>query len=294
MSTFWSNYIIILTVLNVLFCFWLIRFANKNSPDGSKQGEDTGHVWDGDLKELNNPLPRWWLGMFYISIAFSVIYLVVYPGMGNYPGMFNWTQTGEYDEEVQQADKTYGPIFAKYAATSISDLAKDPTAVKVGQRLFLNYCSTCHGSNAKGASGFPNLTDNSWLYGGTPEAIKTSIMNGRNGIMPPMGSALGEDIDKVVTYVQSLSGRQVDSQLATAGKAKFELFCAACHGADGKGNHALGAPNLTDNTWLYGGSPGVIKLTINKGRSGQMPPHKNFLGNDKVHVLAAYIYSLNN
>ena len=294
MSGFWSSYIIILTVLNILFCFWMIRFTSKKSKYESGQGEVTGHVWDEDLEEYNNPLPRWWLGLFYITIVFSLIYFVVYPGMGNYQGMFNWSQTDQYNQEIKQADATYGPIFAKYAATSIPDLAKDATAVKVGQRLFLNYCSTCHGSNAKGAAGFPNLTDNSWLYGGTAEAIKTSIMNGRNGVMPPMGLALGNNIDNVVDYVQSLNGRTVDPQSVTAGKAKFGIFCAACHGANAKGNPALGAPDLTDNTWLYGGSPGVIKMTIDKGRNGHMPPHKNFLGEDKVHVLTAYIYSLGN
>ena len=206
--------------------------------------------------------------------------------------MFNWSQETQYKQEVEQANKTYGPLFAKFAATDIVTLAKDPNAVKVGERLFLNYCSTCHGSNAKGAAGFPNLTDNDWLYGGTPDAIKASILNGRSGTMPAMGGPLGKDLDNVVAYVQSLSGRKVDEQKATAGKAKFALFCAACHGSDGKGNQMLGAPNLTDNIWLYGGSAGTIKRTISKGRHGQMPPHKNFLGEDKVHVLAAYIYSL--
>ncbi len=294
MSGFWSGYVIILTLLNIAFCFWLIRFANKKSGSQAGQDEVTGHTWDGDLQEYNNPLPRWWLGMFYISIAFSLIYLVVYPGMGNYEGVFNWSQTSQYEEEIKQAEKTYGPIFAKYAATPITELAKDSSATDAGQRLYLNYCATCHGSNAKGAAGFPNLTDNDWLYGGDAEAIKASILNGRNGIMPAMGAALGDDIDNVVAYVESLSGRKVDADKANAGKPKFEMFCAACHQASGKGNPALGAPDLTDNNWLYGGSAGVIKKTIVEGRTGQMPAHKAFLGEDKVHLLAAYIYSLSN
>lgn len=294
MSGFWSGYVIILTLLNVAFCFWIIRYANKNTTGEGGAGEVTGHTWDDDLQELNNPLPRWWLGMFYISIAFSLIYFVVYPGMGNFEGISKWTQTGQYDEEIKQAEKTYGPIFAKYAATPIAELAKDGTATAAGQRLFINYCATCHGSNAKGAAGFPNLTDKDWLYGGDAEAIKASILNGRNGVMPPMGAALGDDVDNVVAYVESLSGRKVDAAKASAGKAKYEMFCAACHQASGKGNPALGAPNLTDNIWLYGGSTGVIKSTIMNGRTGLMPPHKEFLGEDKAHLLAAYIYSLSN
>jgi len=294
MSSFWSNYIIILTVLNIVGCFWLIKWASKKRVGDASEGDVTGHVWDGNLEELNNPMPRWWLWMFYISLVFSIIYLYLYPGLGNYEGSLGWSQIGEYEEEVADANKKYGPLFAKYAATPITELAKDKKANAMGQRLFLTYCSTCHGSDAKGARGFPNLTDKDWLYGNTPEAIKTSILNGRSGIMPAMGAALGGDagVDEVATYVASLSGRTTDAVKTKAGKAKFEMMCAACHQASGKGNPALGAADLTDNIWLYGGSLGVIKKSIVEGRNGQMPAHKNFLGEDKSHLLAAYIYSL--
>lgn len=296
MSSFWSNYIIILTVLNIVGCFWLIKWASKKRPGDAKEGEAMAHVWDDTLQELNNPMPRWWLWMFYISLVFSIIYIFLYPALGNMTGSLNWSQVSQYDEEVAEANKQYGPLFAKYAATPLTELAKDKKANAMGQRLFLNYCSTCHGSDAKGASGFPNLTDKDWLYGGTPDAIKTSIMEGRTGMMPAMGAALGsaQGVDEVANYVMSLSGRKVDDAKATAGKAKFEMMCAACHQASGKGNPALGAANLTDNIWLYGASAGVIKKTISEGRTGQMPAHKNFLGEDKSHLLAAYIYSLSN
>ena len=294
MSSFWSNYIIILTSLNIVGCFWLIKWASKKREGEAKEGEVTGHVWDGTLEELNNPMPKWWLWMFYISLVFSIIYLWLYPGMGNVKGAFNWSQTSQYEQEMIEAEKKYGPLFAKYAATPITDLARDKKANAIGQRLFLTYCSTCHGSDAKGARGFPNLADNDWLYGGTPASIKTSILNGRSGMMPAMGAALGgeDGIDEVASYVQSLSGRKTDAAKTTAGKAKFEMMCAACHQATGKGNVALGAANLTDNVWLYGGSAGAIKQTIRDGRNGKMPAHKNFLGEDKSHLLAAYIYSL--
>ena len=294
MSSFWSNYIIILTVLNIAGCLWLIKWASKKREGEAAEGEVTGHVWDDTLEELNNPMPRWWLWMFYISIIFSVFYLWLYPGLGNFEGSLKWTQVGEYKDEVAQANEKYGPLFAKYAATPITELAKNKKANAIGQRLFLTYCATCHGSDAKGARGFPNLTDKDWLYGGTPDAIKESIMNGRNGMMPAMGAALGgaKGVEEVASYVQSLSGRKTDAAKAKAGKAKFEMMCAACHQASGKGNTALGAANLTDNIWLYGGSAGVIKKTITEGRSGKMPAHKHFLGEDKSHLLAAYIYSL--
>ncbi len=296
MSSFWSNYIIIITLLNIFGCLWLIKWASKKRAGEANEGDVTGHVWDENLEELNNPLPRWWLWLFYITIAFSLIYFFFYPGLGNVKGNFGWSQVDQYEQEVAQANKEYGPLFAKYAATPITELAKDKKANEIGQRLFLTYCSTCHGSDAKGARGFPNLTDKDWLYGGSPEAIKTTIMNGRNGMMPAMGAALGGDkgIDEVANYVMSLSGRKVDESKAAAGKARFEMMCAACHLASGKGNQALGAANLTDNIWLYGGSAGVIKQTITNGRSGKMPAHKNFLGEDKSHLLAAYIYSLSN
>lgn len=296
MSSFWSNYIFILTALNIVGCFWLIKWASKKRPGDAKEGEAMGHVWDGDLQELNNPMPRWWLWMFYLSLIFGIIYIVLYPTMGNMKGTLGWTQIGQYEEEIAEANKQYGPLFAKYAATPLKDLAKDKKANAMGQRLFLNYCSTCHGSDAKGASGFPNLTDKDWLYGGTPGAIKHSILNGRTGIMPAMGAALGgeKNVDEVANYVMSLSGRKVDATKAAAGKAKFDTICAACHQASGKGMQAIGAANLTDNIWLYGASAGVIKKTITEGRAGQMPAHKNFLGEDKSHLLAAYIYSLSN
>jgi len=294
MSSFWSNYIIILTTLNVVGCLWLIRWASKKRPGDVKEGEVMGHVWDDNLAELNNPMPRWWLWMFYISIIFAVGYTFLYPALGNIKGSLNWSQTAQYDEEIAQANKKYGPLFAKYAATPIADLAKDQKANAMGQRLFLTYCSTCHGSDAKGARGFPNLTDKDWLYGDAPEVIKTSILNGRGGVMPAMGAALGgaKGVDEVANYVMSLSGRKVDAVKAKAGKAKFATMCAACHQASGKGNMAIGSANLTDNIWLYGGSAGVIKQTITNGRNGHMPAHKNFLGEDKVHLLAAYVYSL--
>ncbi len=293
MSDFWSWYIAIITIANILACYWLIKWASKPHANEAAQGEVTGHKWDGDLEEYNNPLPRWWLWLFYFTIVFSLVYLVLYPGLGKYAGTLGWTSAGQYDREIEHANRNYDPIFAEYAKKDIAELAKDSKATKVGQRLFLNYCATCHGSDAGGARGFPNLTDNDWLWGGSPAEIKTTIMNGRTGAMPAWGTVLGDKgVKEVTQYVISLSGRQHDAALASAGKARFETNCATCHGADGKGNKLFGAPNLTDNIWLYGGSAGVIAQTISKGRNGVMPAHGNFLGENKVHLLAAYIYSL--
>jgi cytochrome c oxidase cbb3-type subunit 3 len=293
MSNAWSWYITILTLANVLGCVWLIRWTSKPVAGEAKSGDVTGHTWDETLQEYNNPLPRWWLWLFYITIVFGLIYFVLYPALGNYKGMLGWTQKHKYEQEMAQAKEVYGPIFAAYAKTDIPALTKNADAMRAGQRLFLNYCATCHGSDAGGARGFPNLRDDDWLYGGAPEQIKTTILDGRQGVMPPMGAALGDEgVDQVAAYVVSLSGRQADADLVSAGKAKFEAMCAACHMADGKGNQIIGAPNLTDNTWLYGRSISTIKKTIRGGRNGVMPSHREFLGEDKVHLLAAYVYSL--
>jgi cytochrome c oxidase cbb3-type subunit 3 len=293
MSSFWSWWVIIITVGNIIACYWLVRWATKPSTGEAATGDVTGHKWDDNLEEFNNPLPRWWLWLFYITIVFGFVYLALYPGLGNFGGTQGWSSRGQYDTEVERAAARYNPIFAAYAKQSVEELAKDTKAVQIGQRLFLNYCATCHGSDAGGARGFPNLTDDDWQYGGATHEIKTTILDGRVGAMPPWEAALGEQgLDQVSQYVISLNGRDHDAAKAAAGKTLYDTMCIACHGFDGTGNKALGAPNLTDNVWLYGGSPGVIRMTIAKGRNGVMPAHRDFLGEDKVHVLAAYVYSL--
>jgi cytochrome c oxidase cbb3-type subunit 3 len=292
-SDFWHWYIAILTIISILACVWLLRWMSTGHSK-SDTVEDTGHVWDGDLTELNNPLPRWWLGLFYITIVFSAFYLLLYPGLGKFGGILDWTSQGAYEEEVAAMDAKVGPLFARYQQTSMLDLTKDETALKVGERLYANYCTTCHGSDARGARGYPNLRDGSWLWGGTPAEIKTTIMQGRQAAMPAWEAVLGGErgVDEVAQYVLSLSGRATISELAAQGKTKYEMFCVACHGADGTGNTALGAPNLTDNTWLYGGSLTRISQSIAVGRNGKMPAQGEFLGEAKVHLLSAYIYSL--
>jgi len=288
---------------------------------GVEEGESMGHTFDG-IEELNNPLPKWWSTFFLLTIIWAFGYIALY-GLGNWTGLLGWKSSNQgvlnlaeskaktlenlqndsgvlvqYDREVAAADAKFGPIFEAYAARSIEDLATDDEALKVGQRLFIQNCAQCHGSDAHGTTGFPNLTDKDWLYGGTPEVIKESIMNGRiaSGMMAWEG-ALGGDqgVKEVAAYVISLSGRSVDPELAKAGKAKFAL-CAGCHGPDGQGSLALGmpmgAPNLTDNVWLYGGSQRAIESSIRNGRAGVMPPWKDILGEEKVHLISAYVYSL--
>ncbi|MBC8212157.1 MAG: cytochrome-c oxidase, cbb3-type subunit III [Gammaproteobacteria bacterium] len=294
MTNFFNWWVIVISLGNIFACYWLIKWTMKKRPQETEVGESTGHAWDG-VEELNNPLPKWWLWLFYITIVFALVYLVLFPGLGNYKGVLGWSSASEYNEEVADSKAKYDPIFEAFSKTSVADLAKDAKAVKAGERLFGSYCSQCHGSDAKGTTGYPNLTDNDWLYGGEPDAIKQTIMMGRNGIMPAFAGPLDDKgIENVANYVQSLSGRKVDAASAEAGKATFQAMCVACHGADAKGNKFLGSANLTDTTWLYGGSAGAIKKTIAKGRSGKMPAHKDFLGEDKVHLLAAYIYSLSN
>ena len=295
MSSTLSWFITIVTLANIIGCYVLIKWSSKPQPGEAAQGQVTGHTWDEDLQEFNNPMPRWWLWLFYLTMVFGLIYAALYPALGNFKGSLGWTQKQQYEQEISDANNTYGPIFAAYSQQAIPALAKDPKAVLAGQRLFLNYCSTCHGSDARGGAGFPNLRDADWLYGGTPEDIQNSIMHGRNGIMPPMGAALGADgVKTVVAYVLSLSRGGQDPAVVELGKAKFQTLCVACHQADAKGSHTIGAPNLTDDIWLHGRSPGAITQTVTHGRTGVMPAHGEFLGADKVHLLAAYVYSLSN
>lgn len=288
----WVNgWIITIILINLLGHLWLLWWTRKRPEDPIPEGESMGHAFDG-IEELNNPLPRWWLNLFYITIGFAFIYLTLYPGWGDAKGMLGWTSHGQWEMEVEKANNRYDRVFQDYAAIPVEELAKDPQAVKIGQRLFGNNCALCHGSDARGATGYPNLTDNDWLYGGTPDKIVETITNGRNAMMPAGGGLpmTEEDVLNVAAYVLSLSGR-TGSGDAEAGKAKFAV-CTACHGVDGTGNQMMGGPNLTDNIWLYGGSEKAIIETLTHGRQGKMPAFKDTLSPEKIHVLAAYVYSL--
>jgi len=293
-SGFWDLYIGIITLLSIAGCGILLWSQATHRIDPNAPGDGTtGHLWDETLTELNTPLPRWWMWLFYITIAFGLGYLVLYPGLGSYAGKLGWKSSGAYQEELARAKADYGPLFAKYASQDLETVARDPQAHAIGERLFLTYCAQCHGSDARGNKGFPNLTDGDWLYGGSTAAIKETILKGRNGIMPPMGAALGadKDIEDVAHYVKTLSGSTADPIRAAFGKSKFGA-CMACHGPGGVGNQAIGAPNLSDKVWLYGGSVDTIMETIRKGRNNRMPAFEDFLGEDKVNVLAAYVWSL--
>jgi len=291
-SDFWNVYIAALTVVSILGCGVLLFMQSKQK---IKPGaaDTTGHVWDENLEEYNNPLPKWWMWLFYITIIFSVGYLVMFPGLGSFRGNLGWSSHKQLDEELIAAKEQYGPLYDKYLKMDLVAVSADAQAQQMGQRLFLNHCAQCHGSDAGGSRGFPSLRDGDWLWGGTPELIKTSIAEGRGGMMPPQAASVGtaEDVKNVANYVLSLSGRTHDGLRAQRGKEKFTV-CGACHGVDGKGNAALGAPNLTDSVWLYGGSEPAIIETITKGRNGMMPAHKDLLGEAKVHLLAAYVMSL--
>lgn len=321
MSSFWSIWVSVISLGTILGCYLLLRWCLSNKT-GVEEGDDMHHEFDG-IVEINNQLPAWWTKMFYVVMVWGLVYFLLYPGLGNFQGLLGWKSSNQdvrslaeskaavvqaredaknslfgvgvqYDREIEFAKETFDPIFDAYAQKSVLELQSDVEALKVGQRLFLQNCSQCHGSDARGQRGFPNLTDNDWLYGGTPEKIKETLMNGRIAQMPAWIDALGEaGVKDTVAYVLSLSGREVDQAAADRGKANFAM-CAACHGADGKGNYAFGAPNLTDNIWLYGGHESNLIETLTYGRNGVMPSFKNTLGEDKIHVVAAYVYSLSN
>ena len=319
MTTFWTIWISIITLGSIAGSYMLLRWCLSNKT-GVKEGESMGHEFDG-IVELNNQLPRWWTILFYITIVWALVYLALYPGLGAYKGLLGWQSSNQtilsleeseqalqasiesgalvqYDREIKFANEKYDPIFAEYAKVDIETLASNEEhadVLKVGQRLFLQNCAQCHGSDARGQNGgFPNLTDDDWLYGGTANKIVETLQRGRNAMMPAWLDAFGEEgIKEVVEYTLSLSGRQVNQSLANKGKTRF-MACAACHGMDGKGNQMIGAPNLTDNIWLYGGSKRAVTETLTYGRNGVMPAFNKTLGDDKIHVVSAYIYSLSN
>ena len=291
-SNFWSVYISAITVVSIAACL-LLLFLTGKAKAMTVNDNTTGHVWDGDLREMNNPLPRWWVYLFIITIVFSVVYLVLYPGLGTYAGTLGWTSVEEHAQEMAQGEKDVAPLYAKFASMRPEDVSRDPQAMAIGERLFMNNCSQCHGSDARGSKGFPNLTDGDWLYGGTPEKILETITLGRIGNMPSMAAAVGSpaDVSNVANYVLSLSGSPHDSLKAALGKPKFAV-CAACHGADGKGNQALGAPNLADDIWLHGYGESAITAIINTGKVNQMPAQGGKLGEAQIKVLAAYVWGL--
>ncbi|MFM1758942.1 MAG: hypothetical protein RLY75_212 [Pseudomonadota bacterium] len=292
----WSNYIALVSLVGIVWCIWLLASQRKakviHTADGAVA--DTGHVWDGDLRELNNPLPRWWAWMFLLSCIFALVYLVLFPGLGSFPGVVGYTTDSALMSSMTEANDELKPVYAKYVQMDIEQVAADPKAREMGQRLFLNSCAQCHGSDAGGSKGFPNLTDGDWLYGGSPENIKTTLINGRNGVMPAYGHLETAQIVDLANYVRSLSGLPADEVKVARGAELFKSNCVACHGADGKGNIALGAPNLTDKTWLYGGSEATIVETLTKGRMAMMPSQDKVLSPEKIHLLTAYVWGLSN
>ncbi len=293
MTTVASLFVALITILNIAGVVWLLWWTSRRR-DAAAEVQTTGHVWDDDLREYDNPLPRWWMGLFVLTVIFGLIYLALYPGLGNFAGLRDWTEVGQHQEQSRQAEAVLAKTFAPFEKQSVTALAHDRAAVQVGRNLFLNNCAACHGSDARGAPGFPNLADKDWLWGGDPDTILTSIRDGRSGVMigwlPVLGASGVED---VLAYVLSLSGHQLPPGVSlAAGKQKFDEICAACHGADAHGNRQLGAPNLTDAVWLHGGSIVAIRDSIAHGRQGQMPAHLPLLGDTRTKLLAAYVISL--
>ena len=287
----WSLFITSVTLLGLAGCLWLLFIASKRTAMATDNS--TGHVFDEDLVEMNNPMPRWWMVLFILTVVFGLAYLLLYPGLGSSAGQLGWTSRAEYEAEQAKARASLASVYAGYAAMPAAALAREPKAMAIVERLFINNCAACHGSDARGSKGFPNLTDRDWLYGGTPEKIEETITHGRQGAMPPMAAAVGnaEDVRNVAHYVLSLSGSPHNSIAAQLGRSKFAA-CAACHGPDGKGNQALGAPNLTDKVWLHGWGEEAIVAMIGNGKTNVMPAQGGRLSAEQIHVLAGYVWSL--
>lgn len=298
-SNGWSWFVIAATVGGMVFCAIVLTVAARHRVVRDAQGnidQTTGHVWDGDLKELNNPLPRWWLMLFIITLVFAAIYLALYPGLGGFDGKLRWSSSDQYTQEVARLEERQQQVFAKFEAQPVEQLARDPQAHAIGQRLFLNNCAVCHGSDARGGKAFPNLTDGDWLHGGSPDKIVETLVLGRRGQMPPMAAAVGspQEVRQVANYVLSLSGSAHNSLMAELGRDKFKAVCAACHGADGKGNTAVGAPNLTDKVWLHGWGEQAIIDIVNQGKVNVMPAQSPRLSDGQIRVLASYVWGLSN
>lgn len=293
-NNFWSVYVAAITLIGIFGCLLLLILVARKKVV-SAGDNTTGHVWDEDLRELNNPMPKWWMGLFVITVVFGLAYLAAYPGLGGFGGKLDWSQTGAYEKEMAKAKADLEPMYAKFTSMPTEEMAKDPQAMAIGERLFMNNCAQCHGSDARGSKSFPNLADGDWLHGGTPEKIKETITNGRIGVMPPMAAAVGtaDDVRNVAHYVLSLSGSPHDAVKASQGKSKF-VACAACHGMDGKGNTAMGAPNLTDDIWLHGWGEAAIVNIVNNGKHNEMPAQKEKLTEAQIAVLASYVWSLSN
>ena len=287
----WGLFVAVTTILSLVFCLALLIVASRRKV--MAKDNTTGHVWDEDLREMNNPLPRWWMWLFVITVVFAAVYLAFYPGLGSFAGTLKWTSVGQYEAEQEKARAAMQPVYAKYVAMSAEQLAQEPAAMGIGQRLFLNNCAQCHGSDGRGSLGFPSLADRDWLGAGTHDYVKTVITEGRVGVMPPMAAAVGtsEDVRNVANYVLSLSGSAHNNVAAQLGKGKFGV-CAACHGADGKGNPQLGAPNLTDKIWLHGWGEQAIVNIVTGGKNNAMPAQGRLLTPEQVHVLGAYVLSL--
>ncbi|HSV44981.1 MAG TPA: cytochrome-c oxidase, cbb3-type subunit III [Ramlibacter sp.] len=290
----WSLYVAGMTLASIAACLLLLWITARKKVVANADNT-TGHVWDEDLREMNNPMPRWWMWLFVITIVFSVLYLVAFPGLGSYPGELGWSTRAEYEAEVDKIERETAPLYAQFAGRKTEELAGDGNAMAIGERLFMNNCAQCHGSDARGSKGFPNLADNDWLHGGAPEKIAETVTLGRKGSMPPMAAAVGtpDDVRNVAHYVLSLSGSPHDSLRAQLGRSKFTA-CAACHGIDGKGNTALGAPNLADDTWLHGWGEQAIVNIVNNGRTNEMPGQQGKLSEAQIQLLSAYVWGLSN
>lgn len=291
MSIGWTWFVLITTAASLAACFWLIVWTNRQRASEAELSESESHVWDEDIRELNNPLPMWWLWLFVLTLVWGIGYFVMYPSFGNYDGLLGWSQEAQYEAEVAAAEAEYGPIFAKYGSMAAEELVNDPKAMSIGASLYANYCSQCHGANALGATGFPNLTDDVWNWGGSPQQIETTLNNGRIGVMPALSSVFPTEqaLNQMVEYVRNMPDGMDSSSPA---HTTYMQLCVGCHGPGGQGMQVLGAPSLVDDVWLYGSSENAVRKSIAEGRNGVMPAHLDMLGPDRIRILSAYVYSL--
>lgn len=282
---------IVLTVLSLLGLAWLV--LSVYFLPAKKNAKEDAPVWDGDLREDNNPIPIWWFCMLLCAMVFTSTYLMLYPGLGSFKGAFHWSQSSELHEGMENFNIEFDAIDEQILASSIAELQLRPEVMTSASHLFIEHCSACHGYEAQGqANLFPNLRDNEWQWGGSPEQIEQTIRNGRTAAMISWQAVLtDEGVTNVSDYVLNALG--TDNAEGHAGQTQFNQFCIACHGAAGQGNPLFGAPDLTNDVWLYGNTPEIVRETISKGRTGQMPAFAERLDDAQIRMLVAWLNKAN-
>ncbi len=287
-SQFWAGWIVVITVTSFLALVWLIVDIYR---DGDLGGEVKDELWDETLREGARPAPVWWFWFILALMAVSVVYVMLYPGLGAYRGALRWSLGGQITERFADYETQFGARRRRILELSFAELAHDEETMRSAWRVFNNHCTSCHGRDAGGqAQQFPDLSDASWQWGGSEVQLSETIRAGRQAAMPAWQASIGEQgVRRLADYVLALAAGDDGSAAQAEGAGLFQQFCTACHGADGSGNPVLGAPALNDAVWLYGGSRADVMRSIAMGRNGVMPTFGGRLDETQIRLVAAWL-----